>query len=143
MTQQFRLSILEISRQSLLRICCLLICILLTGCGGGASVEVGSVSGIVTLDGSPLGGASITFEPQQGRPASGGTDEKGYYSLSYSSNQSGAILGPCQVRITTAFEDEEGNVSPEKVPAKYLEPGSLNADVKSGSNEFNFDLVSQ
>lgn len=128
---------------SLSKLGALLISLSLAGCGGGATAKVGSVAGVVTLDGSPLAGASITFQPELGRPASGGTDENGYYSLSYSNNQSGAIVGTCQVTISTAFEDEDGNVSPEKVPEKYLQPGVLTTDVKLGSNECNFDLVSQ
>jgi hypothetical protein len=35
-----------------------------------------------TLNGIPLSGASIILQPQEGRPASGDTDEKGYYRLS-------------------------------------------------------------
>ena len=121
----------------------LLISVSLAGCESGETANVGSVSGTVTLDGSPLAGASIVFQPENGRPASGGTDDNGYYSLSYSNNQSGAIVGPCQVTISTAFENEDGQALSERVPAKYLQPGALTADVKSGSNEYNFDLVSK
>ncbi len=121
----------------------LMILFSVAGCGSSATANVGSVGGIVTLDGNPLAGASITFQPQQGRPASGGTDEKGFYGLSYSNDQSGAIVGRCEVRISTAFEDEDGKVSPEQVPRKYLQPGALTADVKPGSNDINFDLVSK
>ncbi|MEQ1827503.1 MAG: carboxypeptidase regulatory-like domain-containing protein [Pirellula sp.] len=118
-----------------------LLAMLLGGCGGAS--DVGTVSGIVTLDGSPLEGASITFLPEKGRPSSGGTDKNGHYKLSYSNDQSGAILGDCQVTITTAFEGQDGKQMAEKVPKKYRAPGALQAIVKPGSNKLNFDLLSK
>ena len=79
----------------------------------------------------------------KGRPSSGGTDKNGYYKLSYSNDQSGAILGECQVTITTAFEGQDGKQAPEKVLKKYRQLEVLKANVKPGSNKFNFDLLSK
>jgi len=126
-----------VTKRTSLACMAMLISVSLARCGGGETANVGSVSGTVTLDGRPLASASIVFQPEKGRPASGGTDDNGYYSLSYSNNQSGAIVGPCQVTISTAFENEDGKVSPERVPANYSQPGVLTADVKSGSDEYN------
>lgn len=119
----------------------MLLTVLLGGCGFDS--DIGTVSGIVTLDGSPLEGASITFLPEKGRPSSGGTDKNGHYKLSYSNDKSGAILGECQVTITTAFEDQDGKRAAERVPKKYRAPAALKANVKQGSNKLNFELLSK
>ncbi len=57
-----------------------------TGCGGGgpAPVQTDMVKGVVTLDGSPVAGATVTFVPVQdgvGASATGKTDEQGNYVL--------------------------------------------------------------
>ena len=48
----------------------------LVGCGGSDEVELGTVSGVVTLDGAPLRGVFVTFQPQ-GFPPSSGSDQSG------------------------------------------------------------------
>jgi hypothetical protein len=65
-----------------------LLCALVTlaGCGKGSSSDVKTeqVEGVVTLDGKPVPGATVTFSPvdeNQGAPATGVTDDSGRYAL--------------------------------------------------------------
>ncbi len=75
------------------------------GCGRGNYPEVATVTGTVTLDGKPLEDAEITFAPKDGRASSGRTDAKGQYSLSYTKNIRGAVLGEHRVMIRKVIED--------------------------------------
>jgi hypothetical protein len=117
----------------------------LSGCGGA---KLGTVTGRITLDGQPLTGAEIAFQPQspEGSPALGETDHEGRYELRYTRSQKGAFIGPNTVRITTAIEREndKGIIvrARERVPAKYNVKTELVRDVKSGRNTIDFDLVS-
>jgi hypothetical protein len=111
-----------------------------SGCGGGPGL--GNVSGKVTLDGQPLAGALVEFQPSEGRGSIGSTDAQGVYKLSYTENSQGAVLGKHTVRITMA-DDEEEQKPGGKIPARYNSQSELTAEVKSGSNEHNFDLQSK
>jgi len=124
----------------------------LVGCGGGGSdnPDLGSVTGTVTLDGKPLPNATVEFTPtggEGGRPAVAVTDDDGEYELEYTPGNYGATPGSYQVVITTATTttDAEGNDVdvPEKLPAKYNANTELKAEVKAGSNKFDFALDSK
>ena len=62
------------------------------GCGGDTP-PLGQVTGTVTLDGKPVDGATIQFEPTtSGLPtAFGRTDSQGKYELWYSRGNKGAL----------------------------------------------------
>jgi hypothetical protein len=111
------------------------------GCWGRKS-NVASVTGVVTLDGKPVARATVGFQPRSGRPAYGGTDEQGHYKLFYDFRSAGAVVGTCDVTITTAYEDEEGRRQPERIPKKYFKPGALVVEVEPKANVFNFELTS-
>lgn len=121
-----------------------LFCLLaLTGCGGGTAPELGSVSGTVTQGGSPLSNALVTFYPEKGRPSMGTTDENGYYTLDYTSEARGALIGSHTVKITSQVEDGEmaaESGQKEAIPAKYNEQSELTAVVEAGSNTHDFPL---
>lgn len=115
------------------------------GCGGNS--KLGRVTGTVHMDGKPLQGATITFYPtsgggyESGGAAHGVTDEQGKYELRYSRQDMGAEIGMHKVVITTAEDGGGGDYGPgkkETVPKKYNEATELTADVKSGSNVFDF-----
>jgi hypothetical protein len=121
--------------------------IILIGCGGGDTPELGTVEGTVTLDGKALSQATLEFTPtgeDGGRPSIAVTDEDGDYELEYSAAQAGAPPGKYQVRITTATTttDAEGNDVdvPETLPAKYNFDTELEEEVKAGSNTIDFKL---
>lgn len=144
-------------------------CLALMGCGPSGP-DLGTVKGKVTMFGRPLPNALVTFEPTDGGPvATGPTDEEGNYEL-FSAGRKGAKVGPHRIVITTIQPPQEADNSQEalarssddpaymaqalggpaqykkaeefkeKIPAKYNTNTELKEEVKSGSNEFNFDL---
>jgi hypothetical protein len=107
------------------------------GCGGtGDRPKIAEVTGVVTLDGVPLPGASITFNQPGFRSSIGNTDEQGQYELIYIRDIRGAVLGEHEVKIKVF-----GNKGPQ-VPARYNDASELTAVVKGGRNEINFELES-
>ena len=111
------------------------------GCGGGPSdtPELGTGHGTVKLDGQPLPKATVRFTPvETGRHSTGETDDNGYYELQYTQRDEGALLGKHKVSIRT-YRSEDDEVTPEKLPTKYNTETTLEAEVKSGSNEINFE----
>jgi hypothetical protein len=115
----------------------------------GCSGKYGSVTGKVTLDGQPLAGATVQFQPvQPGSPSFGVTDSSGNYELVYSRDIEGAEVGEHVVSITTAqsadpdAEPPQPEV-PEKVPEKYNVKSELKVTVERGGGTHNFDLQSK
>lgn len=123
----------------------ILLTCLTTGCGGGASdtPELGEVSGTVTLDGNPLSGAEVTFEPGAGAPSVGKTDDAGKYELIYNQDAHGAVPGSHTVRISKFGEPGSPNDTENQIPAQFNVNSKLTAVVKVGDNTVNFDLDSK
>lgn len=126
--------------------------LLLQGCRSGEGPQLGTVTGVVTLDGKPLADAIISFTPDEaGRPSSGVTNREGRYQLEYSASQRGALVGSHRVHISTdQGGDNEGrknqssaSSSREKVPDRYRGTESLTAVVKAGRNKIDFTLISE
>jgi hypothetical protein len=134
----------------------------LSGCGQrGDAPELGHVTGTVTLDGKPVYGTAIVFNPDNGRPARGRTDLDGKYELTYIRKTKGAKIGHNRVEIAPNEEDEEDaeeqanagedTSTPKRrrardkvvIPARYNTKSELEADVKPGENVFDFKLESQ
>lgn len=97
---------------------------LTTGCDSTPRLETVPVSGVVTLDGEPVEGATVTFRPvnpEQGIAASGKTDKDGVYKLTAVgagadvkvTPGSGTVPGQYQVTVTK-------NVVPDR-PEDYEE----------------------
>lgn len=128
----------------------------LAGCGSDGPA-LGKVSGIVTLDGKPVPAATVTFHPENtaGSPSYGRTDDQGNYSLMFTRDKHGAMIGKHRVNIATtkisASEAAEMRAEGQDVPTtayvaippKYRDPGALTAEVESGSNEISFELTSK
>lgn len=118
------------------------------GCGRSKpNVPFGSVQGTITLDGKPLAGAAVMFEPKSGRPSYGTTDTSGAYALMYRGNPWGAIVGHHQVRITTEglladSPDAAPQVVKERLPKRYHSESTLTAEVAPGKNVIDFALTS-
>ncbi|RCS48305.1 carboxypeptidase regulatory-like domain-containing protein [Bremerella cremea] len=63
-------------------------------------VNLGYVSGVITVDGEPLDKATISFRPKEGgRPSFGLTDSNGYYTVYHTSKFQGAELGEHEIKI--------------------------------------------
>lgn len=144
-------------------------CFAVVGCGG-ASLKTEMVTGVVTLDGAPVEGATVTFSPTSGGVmAVGQTDAEGKYTLTSQQGGApgkGAVVGEYQVGVVksvntapqpTQEEREkasaEGRDISKDYPAKYedLVPkqyklpqfSGLTASVKAGENTFDFELKSE
>jgi len=118
---------------------------------GRSGPEMAQVTGKVSYQGKPVMKGTVTFVAANpnSRNATGHLDPNGYYKLQTETAGDGAELGDYQVTIYTHDEqilDYKPKV-PIKVerrtPAKYENPrtSDLKATVKSGSNEFNFQLT--
>ena len=122
----------------------ILFCLLMAGCGSGN--DLAKVKGEVTLNGRPLEGATVKFQPTApgGSPSFGMTDADGRYELMYTFNTAGSMPGEHVVSIGTAgaFIDDEGCEveREERVPAKYNTQTELKRTVVPGRNTINFEL---
>ncbi len=141
--------------------------LVLLALGCGSSKKLAPVSGVVKLDGKPLAGAAIMFEPvendngpnMQPTTSGGKTDDNGAYTLESSTGDKGAIVGKHKVRISVAKvqqpQDPEGGgdgrpkprsgpAMVEKLPARYNSKSDLTCDVPpDGKTDANFDLKSK
>ena len=112
----------------------------LAGCGKSGP-QIAPVHGRVTLDGQPLPQADVLFQPEGAhRPSTGRTDAEGRYELAYKRGQMGAMVGPNTARISVSSELVK---NPPPIPERYAVKSELHREVKSGDNEFDFDLTSE
>jgi hypothetical protein len=96
--------------------------------GCGVTSRTSPVSGVVTLDGKPLAGASIHFVPEgSGRDATGETDASGHFTMSTFKPRDGVVPATYKVVIspptgtadTTQYATpEEAMAAAAKAPAK-------------------------
>jgi hypothetical protein len=120
-------------------------CAVLIACVGcsGDRFPVGEVTGRVTLEGKPLEGVVVQFEPRD-RPdqkkilpgAYGVTDADGRYRAFRTGNKKfGAVVGVNQVRVMVP----EGNNA--KVHPRYSADRAFWADIAPGQNVYDLELV--
>ncbi len=118
-----------------------------TGCNLGNSdmPDLGRVTGKVTLDGSPLADAMVTFQPPSGRPSIGKTDDQGQYALDYMANQPGAKVGTHKVMIRKEIEAKSSQgetIYKETLSPEYNRKTTLTAEIQPGPNTIDFELSS-
>ncbi len=138
---------------------CVVIGLLLgaTGCNRGPQLT--PVSGTVILDGKPIGGAGVMFQPVAGGPAASGvTDESGQFTLTTDPFGPGAVLGEHRVTVTksTVLGIEFGESGDEEagppmnvevqdaVPTRYARPetSGLTQNVRQAqSNGYDLTLT--
>jgi hypothetical protein len=143
----------------MLRMALLSCLVFAAGCGG--SSDTIPVHGSVTLDGKPLPGAVILYQPNDvgpnkpSRTAQGTIMTDGTYSMSSYQPNDGVLPGEYTVVIanlppTVAF-DQFSKAPPTpagpKIPAIYMDPSRtpLKATVPTsgGTQEINFEMKSQ
>ena len=121
--------------------------VLVVGCGPGS--DMGYVTGVVTLEGEPVGYADVAFYTAGGRPSVATTKSDGSYELVYTRDKKGALVG--EHKVTIVQENPNQGVPEEervtdfvsvKIPRVYTDKKTtdLTAKVINGSNEFDFDL---
>ncbi len=127
------------------------------------------VQGIVTLDGKPVEGATVSFSPKAaGRPATGTTDAAGHFSLTTFEPGDGAVPGEHVVtvsKIKSSGQQFDMSTIPAgrdvmplsgptstggikiqwEVPPKYADPktSGFTIDVKSGMEPVKLELKSK
>ena len=147
-------------KRSICSLWCLIISLVFPlGCSPNDQPELGQVTGTIKLDGQPVVGIDVVFQPESGRPARGRTDAEGKYELTYIRNTKGTKVGPNRVEIAPSedgvVEDESEGTDEEsktatkrpvsgkpKIPARYNTNSELKVDVKSGNNVLDFDMES-
>lgn len=114
---------------------------LLVGCG--ADDNMAYVEGTVTVDGEPIEGVEITFEPQEpgGAPSLGITDSSGHYEAMFTADRKGAQIGKHTVRISATQYDENTNETVlAEIPPEYGDESTLEFEVEPGKNTFDVDV---
>jgi hypothetical protein len=131
--------------------------VLAAGVVGGCNrseFPLAPVSGHVTLDGRPLAGGGVTFQPiakpgtsSAGRGSAAFCDEAGRYTLETIDGEPGAVVGEHRVRIygprkkIASADDRSSGGSKEVVPSKYNFDTKLQFTVTpEGSNNADFEL---
>lgn len=118
--------------------------VMLSGCSK-EGFQTANVTGTVTLDGKPLEGAQLEFEPPRAGktilPAAYGmTDAAGHYELRRSGGNGGApgaVVGMNTVRISSS----EGGAA--KIHPHYSGDGCFQREVVAGPNVIDFELESK
>ncbi len=143
------------------------------GAGGPSVVSTDMVEGVVTLDGKPLEGATLTFVPVQdgvGAAATGMSDASGKYQLTAVGAGAGAqagagtlpgeyYVGVLKVVVPTAptsaelpSDDSSGTRPQPKdaeltsvVPPRYKDPqeSGIKVTVEQGTNNIPIELTSK
>ncbi len=111
------------------------------GCGGDDGPQLAPVSGTVTMGGQPLADVVVTFYPKgEGNSSSGTTNNSGEYTLKYTVDKDGAIIGEHEVRIVTAPSDNLDAPTKETIPAQYNSESKLVESVADENNTIDFQL---
>jgi hypothetical protein len=110
--------------------------------------DLGQVSGTVMLDGKPLAGARVTFNPVKReievsetreirvRPSTAITDENGYYELNYTQDIPGVAVGDHYVSIS------KRDGARELAPSEYGPYSRVKHSVAAGSQQIDIALQS-
>jgi len=140
--------------------CCVLTavagCLLPLGCGT-EEYELAPVSGRVTLDGKPLAGVKVSFQPASKRPdqpnpgpgSYGTTDEDGRYILqTIEPVADGAVVGPHKVRLRSKLPpqdpaDDRAFVYKEIIPARWRDGTQTFEVPPEGTDQADFKLSSR
>jgi hypothetical protein len=121
----------------------------LAGCSG-SSLE-STVTGQVSLDGSPIGPGTVVFAPTDGgKPANGSIESDGSYMLK-TSRESGLAAG--KYRAAVSIREMPQNVKRGDrpplgkllIPEKYEQSSTsgLEYEVEAGRNTIDIDLTSK
>jgi hypothetical protein len=129
----------------------LLCALFATGCES-RPYGLAPVSGVVTLDGKPVPGSSVSFQPQgtstnPGPGSVGKCDESGRYELETIRREPGAVPGPHAVRIYSPKKAVVGESAPpekELFPPKYNFQTELTFTVpEEGTTAADFKLTTK
>lgn len=124
---------------------CLVSLIAFSGCGP-AGIGTVPVTGTVLVDGKPIEGVTIVFNPGEGgRAASGVTDAQGAYTLTTEINGDGALPGSYQISVTKNEVEDDGlpkEVDPDSETSLDDIYGQLDTSKEQKSNNLIADMYS-
>jgi hypothetical protein len=123
------------------------------GCGDKQK-SLAPVSGVVTFNGKPLSGGSVSFQPIAppgsniaGKGSGALCDNQGRFQLTTIDGKPGAVVGEHKVRIygpktkQIAASDDSSSGSPEIIPRRYNFDTELTFTVPAeGADKADFDL---
>ena len=112
----------------------------LSGCGGDD--KFGTVSGTVLVDGQPVKGLEIIFEPQfaGGAPSIGFSDERGKYTAMFTADRAAVMVGQHIVRVSGVQYGEGTTNVLAKIPPRYGPESELVVDITPGSNTYDINI---
>lgn len=119
---------------------------LLAGCGHSSGVPLAKVTGRVTFYGRPVP-AEILFQPEgedrkpAGRPSTANADENGNFTLQFTEQEAGAVIGRQRVTIKVLPFADSGEPATFQDATTPLKVVRLFREVRAGSNEFDFALT--
>ena len=122
--------------------------LLLTGCPR-TTERAYPVCGVVTLDGKPLVGGSVRFEPVVAGPlgqrygAHGTIQPDGSYRLTTFADDDGAMAGRHRVVVLPDPNSRHADAGPQVIPSRYFSSvaSGLEFEVLPGSNRVDIPLV--
>ncbi|QDU40970.1 hypothetical protein Mal4_53330 [Maioricimonas rarisocia] len=130
----------------------LLLLVWAAGCNGSPP-STAPAGGRVTYNGEPVANAVVVFHPEEGRPATGRTDDQGAFSLSTFKEDDGALVSNHTVTVVVdspAIDSSEISAQAQTgttqspIPTTYAnrETSQLTAIVKEGeTNDFELELT--
>ena len=114
------------------------------GCGNGSTSLGSSVTGTVTVNGSPApAGLEISFQPAvDGAPSFGSTNSEGKYELQRTPRTKGATPG--ENLVTVGFPMAEGAEAPADIKIlKTFQDGTYKVNVSSGQNTIDLEIAAE
>lgn len=122
-------------------------------CGGCSQDPLGrkAISGVVKVDGAPLGKGNISFEPLEGQPTAGGSViQEGGYAVprdgglvpgKYRVSIHAAVPGAVGVADENALPGDPAPAPKELIPKEWNTASQETIDVKKdGKNVFDFEV---
>jgi len=129
-----------------------LLVVALVGCGDSGPTIV-KVAGVLTYKGKPVTNAYVEFQPEQGRPSWGQTDENGRFELHYDPQKDGAVTGKHKVSVKlrpSTVKEQEAVMMGKKPPlskemneffSKYsVERTKLEVTIDKSTSDLKLDL---
>ena len=114
------------------------------GCGNGSTSLGSSVTGTVTVNGSPApAGLEISFQPAvDGAPSFGSTNSEGKYELRRTPRTKGATPGENLVSVAFPMNEDEEAPADIKI-LKTFQDGTYKVNVSSGQNTIDLEIAAE
>ena len=114
------------------------------GCGNGSTSLGSSVTGTVTVNGSPAPAVlEISFQPPvDGAPSFGSTNSEGKYELQRTPRTKGATPGENLVSVAFPMNEDEEAPADIKI-LKTFQDGTYKVNVSSGQNTIDLEIAAE